>query len=132
MAQHPQSWLHSTLDVWLGYLLTATAAVPASALGLFLIRRGAGQQIAILISVSLAVLTGFFAEWVVRFWRGRWLVVVPMTPEIVYQFDWSTSHFVSAAGFVLVVTGAPARQHALTLPPEPTTAASASLLVRAA
>jgi hypothetical protein len=132
MAQHPQSLLHSTLEVWLGYLLTATAAIPASAIGLFLIKRGAGEQIAILISVSLAVLTGFFAEWMVRFWRGRRRVVVPMTAEISYQFDWSTSSFVSAAGFVLVVTGAPARQHALALPSEPTTAASASLLVRAA
>lgn len=132
MAQHPQSWLHSTLEVWLGYLLTATAAIPASVIGLFLIRRGAAQQIAISISVSLAVLTGFFAEWVVRFWRDRRLVAVPLTPEISYQFDWSTSSFVSAAGFVLVVTGVPARQHGLALPPETTTATSSTLLIRAA
>src|SRR2546426_7149246 len=132
MAKHPQSWLHSTLDVWFGYLLTAIAAIPASAIGLFLISRGAGQQTAILISVSLAVLGGFVAEWIVRLLpRRQRRLVVSVPPEITHQFNWSTSTAVSAAGFVLVVTGVPARSNATALPPEATTTASASLLVRA-
>jgi uncharacterized membrane protein len=66
MAQYPQSWLHNTLEVWFGYVLTAFATIPAAAVGLFLISRGAGQQTAIFISVTLAVLGGFVAEWVIR------------------------------------------------------------------
>ena len=82
MAQHPQSWLHSTLEVWFGYLLTGIAAIPASAIGLFLISRGAGQQTAIVISVSLAVLGGFVGEWVVRLWpRGQRRLVVSMSSD---------------------------------------------------
>lgn len=71
MAQHPQSWLHSTLEVWFGYLLTAIAAIPAAAVGLFLASRGADPQTAILVSVSLAVLGGFVAEWVIRLMSRR-------------------------------------------------------------
>lgn len=84
MVQHPRSWLRNTLGVWLGYSLTAIAAIPASALGLFLIGKGVGQQIAILISVSVAVLGGFMAEQLVAFWsrKQRRLVVsrLALTP----------------------------------------------------
>jgi hypothetical protein len=68
MAQYPQLWLHNTLEVWFGYLLTAIAAIPAAAVGLFLTSRGAGQQTAIIISVSLAVIGGFVAEWIIHLW----------------------------------------------------------------
>jgi hypothetical protein len=71
MAQSPQSWLHNTLEVWFGYLLTAIATIPAVAVGLFLISRGTRQQTAIFISVSLAVLGGFVAEWVIRLMSRR-------------------------------------------------------------
>ena len=84
MVQHPRFWLRNTLNVWLGYFLTAIAAIPASALGLFLISKGVGQQAAILISVSLAVLGGFMAEQLVAFWsrKQRRLVVsrLALTP----------------------------------------------------
>lgn len=66
MVQHPQSWLHNTVEVWFGYLLTAIAAIPAAAVGLLLTSRGAGQQTAIIISVSLAVIGGFVAEWIIH------------------------------------------------------------------
>jgi hypothetical protein len=76
--------LVSTLGVWLGYFLTAIAAIPASALGLFLISKGVGPQAAILISVTLAVLGGFMAEQLVAFWsrKQRRLVVsrLALTP----------------------------------------------------
>ena len=107
-------WLHNTLKVWFGYLLTAFAAIPASAIGLLLIRRGTGQQTAILVSVSFAVLGGFVAERVVRSWpreQNRLVVSMP--------------------GFVLVVTGVRTRPTAVALS-EPTTIASPSLLLRAA
>jgi hypothetical protein len=116
MAQHhPQSWLRSTREVWCGYLLTAIAAIPASAIGLFLVSRGSGQQAAILISISLAVLGGFGAEVIIRFLpRGQTRLVVAMP------------------GFVLVVIGGPVRPKTVALSSEPTTSASASLLLRAA
>ena len=81
MVQHPRSWLRNTLKVWLGYFLTATAAIPAAALGLFLISKGVGQQAAILICVSLAVLGGFLAEQLVALWsrKQRRLVVSRLT-----------------------------------------------------
>lgn len=80
MVQHPRSWLLNTINVWLGYFLTAIAAIPASVLGLLLISKGVGQQVAILISVSLAVLGGFMAEQLVAFWsrKQRRLVVSPL------------------------------------------------------
>lgn len=115
MAQRHQSWSHNTLEVWLGYLLTAAAAIPASVIGLFLVRRGAGQQTAVLISVSLAVLSGFIAERVVRLWsRGQRRLVVSMP------------------GFVLVVPNVNARPNATAFSSEPTTSVRASLLLRAA
>lgn len=84
MVQHHRFWLRNTLSVWLGYFLTAVAAIPASALGLLLISKGVGQQVAILISVSLAVLGGFIAEQLVAFWsrKQRRLVVtrLALTP----------------------------------------------------
>lgn len=68
MALH-HSWLHNTLEVWLGYLLTAVGAIPASVLGLLLINRGVGRQLALIISVSVAVLFGFVGERLVD-WRS--------------------------------------------------------------
>jgi|GEM_PF-6139062 len=70
MARHPQSWLHKTFEVWLGYLLTGICAIPASILGLLLINRGLGRQAALIVSVSLAVLAGLAAERFVD-WRSN-------------------------------------------------------------
>ena len=71
MAPHPQSWLHNTLEVWFGYFLTAICAIPASILGLLLINKGVGRQLAVIISVSLAVLAGFAGERLVDWWSSR-------------------------------------------------------------
>lgn len=71
MAAHPQSWLHSTLEVWFGYFLTAICAIPASVLGLLLINKGVGRQLALIVSVSLAVLAGFVGERLVDWWSGK-------------------------------------------------------------
>jgi hypothetical protein len=129
--QHPQSWLHNTLGVWLGYFLTALAAIPASAFGLFLTRNGLGPNAGILVSISLAVLGGFVAEHIVAMWSlKRTRLVVPVTTQIGYQLNWRTST-VTAASFVLVATGMPTRPTATTLPEEPAIATSAPLLVRA-
>jgi hypothetical protein len=65
MAERPQAWFFSTLDVWLGYFYTAIIAIPASGLGLILLSRGFGLQSTVLISVSLAVVGGFFAERII-------------------------------------------------------------------
>lgn len=115
MAQRPQSWLHNTLGVWFGYFLTAAAAVPSSALGLFLISRGVNPQTAVLISIILAVLGGFVAERVIRLQpRGQKRLVISMP------------------GLVLVVSGVPARPNGGALSSGTTTAASASLILWAA
>jgi hypothetical protein len=136
MARHPQSWLHSTLNVWLGYFLTAIAAIPASAVGLFLIRSGIGRQPAILISIGLAVLGGFAAEQVLR-WKtlgstpedSLLLTAGPTATAI--QISWGMPPVAAATLLVFVVTS-PASQQRTTAftAPEATSASAASLLFR--
>ena len=100
MAQHPRSWLRNTLNVWLGYFLTAIAAIPASALGLFLISNGVGQQAAIIISLSLAVLGGFIAEQLIALWsRKQKRLLVSASPDIAYQPRWVRTAD-TASGFI--------------------------------
>jgi len=100
MAQHPRSWLRNTLNVWLGYFLTAVAAIPASALGLFLISKGIRQQAAILVSISLAVLGGFMAEQLIALRsRKQRRLVVSASPDTAYQLSWGRPA-VTAAGFI--------------------------------
>lgn len=99
MAQHRRSWLRDTLNVWLGYFLTAIAAIPASALGLFLISKGIGKQPAILISISLAVLGGFMAEQLIALRSRKQTRVVSASPDAAYQQNWGRTA-VTNAGFI--------------------------------
>ena len=100
MAQHPRSWLRNTLNVWLGYFFTAIVAIPASALGLFLISNGMGRQAAVLISISLAVLGGFTAEQLFALrTRKQSRPVVSATLDTAYQLGWGKPA-VTAAGLI--------------------------------
>jgi hypothetical protein len=129
MAQYPQSWLHSTFHVWLGYVLTAVAALPAAAFGFFLIGRGVGKEAAFLISVSFALVGGFVLEAAVRPWSSKKIRIQTVPSQFGYQFR-SSITAVSAAGFVYIVT-ASIQPNAAGTSIERTTAASASLVVRA-
>jgi hypothetical protein len=73
------------------------------------------QQIAILVAVSLAVLGGFLGEWIIHLWPRRQQRIV-----------------ISMPGFVLVVIGGPVWPNGIALSSEPTTSASASMVLRAA
>lgn len=66
-----RSWFHGTLEAWLGYFLTAICAIPASLVGLLLVNKGIGRQLALFVSVCLAVFAGSAGERLVDWWSGK-------------------------------------------------------------
>ena len=87
VAQRSESSLHSILDVWFGYFLTAIAAIPASVLGLFLVSKGVANQTAMLVSVGVAVIGGFLAEGSIRLWphEKKELVIFRNFKDLVWR-----------------------------------------------
>lgn len=110
-------WLRDTTHVWFGYILTALAALPASAVGMWLISKGVGRQTGVLISIALAVLGGFLGEAILSLRsrkRHSRRLVISLPNEIGYQLNWGRTFTV--ASFVLVVTSGPVRASTLDLP----------------